>query len=546
MRAASPGGTFATDVQTGKNESTKCSLPDPDAVTLCELKGVLEHIKSNDDPALERFAKAGVGYPIPIDQTSVRGGRRVKNILSLVCELELEDTVHITSLDFWIATQAHLKAIAENACRLMNGKANVRPQHMEYYTTLLQDMQRAPVKTVAWHHSRQVLAVVHRQDSVHIYDVVAERWFPRPTLGLNHPYQRDVTCAVWNPHGAPILAVGSKYGVCLWRLLFEQTGFQQGGDANFDRDTVPALFDEVHPGYAWMNFLRVPGFENITSLAWSPDGQYLAMGSGTNSAIIIWDVAAEVPTSISRPCKGTAELEWSPDGMFLIQACTTHRLIIWETRTWEGKSLPTQHGRPHSVCWMPDSKMFMFAMEGSDQISVWQMNSPPPHLECKDVYTLPVPMRISRTSAGTVLKVGGVIKRMSFDPTGERLALAFEGDHLGAELVYLLAVRTRPLPKFQPLGYIRGPKWNPREPQPQPPRSPFRQEVDAAERGNTRITTTSNWEASPQYQRPVERSGSNAPPLPMALDFHPQFGRGALLTVVWENGRIGCVPLYIG
>lgn len=47
------------------------------------------------------------------------------------------------------------------------------------------------------------------------------------------------------------------------------------------------------------------------------------------------------------------------------------------------------------------------------------------------------------------IRVGGPIKMMSLDPTGRRLAVTFEGEHPGAELVAIYAVQEVPLPKFE-------------------------------------------------------------------------------------------------
>ena len=75
-------------------------------------------------------------------------------------------------------------------------------------------------------------------------------------------------------------------------------------------------------------------------------------------------------------------------------------------------------------------------------------------------------------------------------------------------------------------GFIRGPKWHPHTPYPQPPRSPFKSE-----------------EASPADDNGIRTALANALwPTAGPMAFSPTFEKGALLSVCWENGKIGFVP----
>jgi len=71
-----------------------------------------------------------------------------------------------------------------------------------------------------------------------------------------------------------------------------------------------------------LQVLKYPGFNHISSLSWSPDGLLLAVGSAVTNTIIVWDVAAKTPVSLSGAGgRGTTLLTWSNDGSFLCQSC---------------------------------------------------------------------------------------------------------------------------------------------------------------------------------------------------------------------------------
>ena len=107
-------------------------------------------------------------------------------------------------------------------------------------------------------------------------------------------------------------------GVLLWRIFFAPPNTP----ATFPREgaCVTSLTNPDQPGSAWATKLSFPGFGEVTTMAWSPDGLFLAVGSGTSPTILIWDVALEAATPIAMGRGGTLELKWSPDGNYLLQS----------------------------------------------------------------------------------------------------------------------------------------------------------------------------------------------------------------------------------
>lgn len=77
--------------------------------------------------------------------------------------------------------------------------------------------------------------------------------------------------------------------------------------------------------------------EAVLSVAFSPDGQQLASGSGDTS-VRFWDLTTQTPL---YTCKGHKNwvlcIAWSPDGKYLVSGSKAGELICWDPQT--GKSL---------------------------------------------------------------------------------------------------------------------------------------------------------------------------------------------------------------
>ena len=75
-----------------------------------------------------------------------------------------------------------------------------------------------------------------------------------------------------------------------------------------------------------------------SSLAWSPDGQFLACCTETDPAVLLWEVATGRCTALRCAFDGVDRgyglLAWSPDGKFLFAASVANRFRIWSTLNW--------------------------------------------------------------------------------------------------------------------------------------------------------------------------------------------------------------------
>jgi WD40 repeat protein len=167
---------------------------------------------------------------------------------------------------------------------------------------------------IKWHPFKSVLSFA-THESVFIYSTLNQCWFPKSAHGLTHEQQSDITCLAWKPFAAATIAVGSKLGVCLWRVFFDQQYREPSIHG------VLPLINKDTQAQSWMIPYFVPGLENVECLCWSPDGTLLVVGYRDVPTLVVWDAASHEPTILSRgPKATTTELEFSHDGNFLLQS----------------------------------------------------------------------------------------------------------------------------------------------------------------------------------------------------------------------------------
>lgn len=132
-------------------------------------------------------------------------------------------------------------------------------------------------------------------------------------------------------------------------------------------ENKPIEFEKVFEiAYAEQSVFRVrpvtrctsslPGHaEAVISASFSPDGRYLASGSG-DTTVRLWDVNTETP---QYTCKGHRHwvlcIAWSPNGMKLASGCKNGQICIWDPVTGHqtGRTLSGHKGWIYSISWEP-------------------------------------------------------------------------------------------------------------------------------------------------------------------------------------------------
>uniref|UniRef100_G3NFQ2 Achalasia, adrenocortical insufficiency, alacrimia n=1 Tax=Gasterosteus aculeatus aculeatus TaxID=481459 RepID=G3NFQ2_GASAC len=324
------------------------------------------------------------------------------------------------------------------------------------------------VRAFAWHPHTDKFALALLDDSIKIYNPKSAT-----TPTLKHRLQRSVAAVQWKPLCASALAVACQNCSLVWH--------------------VDPCSLSTRPSSGCAQVLSHPGHSPVTSIAWSPSGSLLLSASPMDTAMMVWDVASESCVPLQRVGGGGVTfLSWSPDGSHVLASTPSALFRVWETRMWTCERWPCVKGRCQSGCWSPDGSRLLFAVQGEAVIYAMTFSDKPGPQAAAAVADL------SETTFNTAkgdITVGGEIQSLSWDPTGERLAVLLKGDPQAADRPAIIAVfktRSNPIFELLPCGFVQG-------------------ELDAE---------------------------------PRLMQFHPNFQHGALLTVCWSNGRITHVPFY--
>jgi WD40 repeat protein len=135
----------------------------------------------------------------------------------------------------------------------------------------------------------------------------------------------------------------------------------------------PPVMPKINPSVSPLDKTLTGHSDCLDSVAYSPDGRYLASGSRDNT-IKIWEVATgkELRT-LTGHSSSVLSVVYSPDGRYLASGSDDNTIKIWEVAT--GKELRTLTGHSESVdsvVYSPDGR---YLASGSDDntIKIWEV-----------------------------------------------------------------------------------------------------------------------------------------------------------------------------
>jgi WD40 repeat protein len=137
----------------------------------------------------------------------------------------------------------------------------------------------------------------------------------------------------------------------------------------------PTVYPQVNTHYVCLGHAS-----RITSIAWSPNGAYLASAS-FDKTVHIWNGAngSNLLTYRGHSARVTA-LAWSPDNKYIVSAGDDHTVHLWDAQTGVNLFTYFKHRGPVcAVAWSPDGNYI--ASAGDDRcVHVWHARQHQPAL----------------------------------------------------------------------------------------------------------------------------------------------------------------------
>ncbi|WP_165423028.1 WD40 repeat domain-containing serine/threonine-protein kinase [Ktedonosporobacter rubrisoli] len=280
-------------------------------------------------------------------------------------------------------------AWSPDSARIVSGSSDRTVQIWEAQTGRTEtvwNFHSSPVRTVAWTKNGTYIASAGEDTTVSIWETLTRR-----SVMTYQEHKKCVSALAWAPDSDHIASGGFDKTIHLWsavtgrKVLTYQGHTRNMGAwvkavawspngrciASGDYNGEVFVWDTVTGEYR----LHLSASRSVNGLAWSPDSDRIAIACSSGRLLLVQSLAQE---STSRHHMnqnediGLTSVVWSPDGKFIALGDERHQVHIWDPVS--EKLLYTYQGHANrvlAVAWSPDGHQIASA-SADKTVQVWQ------------------------------------------------------------------------------------------------------------------------------------------------------------------------------